>query len=45
MEGFAQASTEPGSVEPDVSVRASLDVPGETRRQATVFAIWFIWMH
>src|SRR5947208_2045691 len=41
MEAVAQASTEPGSGEPDISVRASLDVPGETRRQATVFAIWF----
>jgi hypothetical protein len=28
--------------EPLLLVRASLDVPGETRRQATVFAIWFL---
>jgi hypothetical protein len=33
---------EPGSVEPVISIRATLDVPGETRRQATVFAIWFL---
>ena len=26
---------------PALSIRASLDVPGETRRQAVVFAIWF----
>jgi hypothetical protein len=26
---------------PAQSIRASLDVPGETRRQAVVFAIWF----
>jgi hypothetical protein len=25
-----------------LSIRASLDVPGETRRQAVVFAIWFL---
>ena len=25
-----------------VSIRATLDVPGETRRQAVVFAIWFL---
>jgi hypothetical protein len=28
--------------EPVVSIRASLDVPGETRRQAVVFAIWLL---
>jgi hypothetical protein len=27
---------------PVLSIRASLDVPGETRRQAVVFAIWFL---
>jgi hypothetical protein len=27
---------------PVVSIRASLDVPGETRRQAVVFAIWLL---
>jgi len=27
---------------PALSIRASLDVPGETRRQAVVFAIWFL---
>jgi hypothetical protein len=27
---------------PSVSIRATLDVPGETRRQAVVFAIWFL---
>jgi hypothetical protein len=27
---------------PIISIRASLDVPGETRRQAIVFAIWFL---
>lgn len=42
MEGVAGAPPEPGSGEPAVSIRASLDVPGETRRQATVFAIWLI---
>jgi hypothetical protein len=26
---------------PALSIRATLDVPGETRRQAVVFAIWF----
>ena len=26
---------------PALTIRASLDVPGETRRQAVVFAIWF----
>ncbi len=25
-----------------ISIRATLDVPGETRRQAVVFAIWFL---
>jgi hypothetical protein len=30
------------SDEPVVSIRASLDVPGETRRQAVVFAIWLL---
>jgi hypothetical protein len=34
----------PGSDEPVISIRASLDVPGETRRQATVFAIWFLFL-
>ena len=34
----------PGSNEPVISIRASLDVPGETRRQATVFAIWFLFL-
>jgi hypothetical protein len=28
--------------EPIISIRATLDVPGETRRQAVVFAIWFL---
>jgi hypothetical protein len=28
--------------EPVVTIRASLDVPGETRRQAVVFAIWLL---
>jgi hypothetical protein len=27
---------------PALSIRASLDVPGETRRQAVVFAIWLL---
>jgi len=27
---------------PVISIRACLDVPGETRRQAIVFAIWFL---
>src|SRR5262249_26130267 len=27
---------------PLISIRATLDVPGETRRQAVVFAIWFL---
>jgi hypothetical protein len=27
---------------PAISIRASLDVPGETRRQAVVFAVWFL---
>jgi len=27
---------------PVVSIRATLDVPGETRRQAVVFAIWLL---
>jgi hypothetical protein len=27
---------------PIISIRATLDVPGETRRQAVVFAIWFL---
>jgi hypothetical protein len=27
---------------PLISIRANLDVPGETRRQAVVFAIWFL---
>jgi hypothetical protein len=34
----------PGSDEPVISIRASLDVPGETRRQAIVFAIWFLFL-
>jgi hypothetical protein len=42
MAGVAHDPTESGSGEPDISVRASLDVPGETRRQATVFAIWLV---
>jgi hypothetical protein len=41
MQGVADAPTEPSSAEPAVSIRATLDVPGETRRQAAVFAIWF----
>jgi hypothetical protein len=28
--------------EPVLSIRATLDVPGETRRQAVVFAIWLL---
>ncbi|HKQ67904.1 MAG TPA: hypothetical protein VJT73_01130 [Polyangiaceae bacterium] len=28
--------------EPVISIRATLDVPGETRRQAVVFAIWVL---
>jgi hypothetical protein len=31
-----------GSDEPALSIRATLDVPGETRRQAVVFAIWLL---
>ena len=31
-----------GSEEPALSIRATLDVPGETRRQAVVFAIWLL---
>jgi hypothetical protein len=27
---------------PAISIRASLDVPGETRRQAVVFAVWLL---
>jgi hypothetical protein len=38
----ATAERDPGSDGPVVSIRASLDVPGETRRQAVVFAIWFL---
>jgi hypothetical protein len=30
------------SAAPVISIRATLDVPGETRRQAVVFAIWFL---
>jgi hypothetical protein len=35
------AESEKGD-EPIISIRATLDVPGETRRQAVVFAIWFL---
>jgi hypothetical protein len=38
----ATPAVEPGSDESVFSIRATLDVPGETRRQATVFAIWFL---
>jgi len=34
----------PVSDEPVISIRACLDVPGETRRQATVFVIWFLFL-
>jgi len=37
-------STVPVPDEPVISIRACLDVPGETRRQATVFAIWFVFL-
>ncbi len=33
---------QPAPDEPVVSIRATLDVPGETRRQASVFAAWFL---
>jgi hypothetical protein len=36
------ASEREGSGEPELSIRATLDVPGETRRQAVVFAIWLL---
>jgi len=32
----------PGERDPGLTIRATLDVPGETRRQAVVFAIWLL---
>jgi hypothetical protein len=36
------ATPEREGSEPELSIRATLDVPGETRRQAVVFAIWLL---
>src|SRR3954465_9759751 len=40
--GVAPPDADAGAGEPALSIRATLDVPGETRRQAVVFAIWLL---
>jgi hypothetical protein len=41
-EGGPKAAPSNTTAEPELSIRATLDVPGETRRQAVVFAIWLL---